>query len=187
MRVAGFVLCGLIVAGSALRAQSGTWPIALEALDLEPLAGDWFEVAKSGSWSHRRCTGNTRFHWTVTDARTVDVRSACTTASGEEVRRGRLRAPTGSHRGRLSVRFAPALFTWLPAIWNDYWVLAEDPDRAWLLVGDRARTRLSVLSRWVSLDEASLARAVHVARVRGFDVDLLAPVPQTSGSTWPVH
>lgn len=186
MRVAGLVLCGLIVAGSSLRAQSGTWPVALEALDLEPLAGDWFEIATSGSWSHRRCTADTRFTWTVTDARTIDVRSACTTPSGEHVRSGRMRAPSGSHRGRLSVRFAPALFAWLPAIWNDYWVLAEGPNRAWLLVGDRARTRLSVLSRWVSLDEASLARAVQVARVQGFDVDRLAPVRHTNRSPLPI-
>ena len=108
MRVVVLVLCGLVVAVSSLRAQSGKWPIALEALDLEPLAGD--------------------------------------------------------------LRFAPALFAWLPAIRHDYWVLAGDPSDRWLLVGDRARTRLSVLSRWVSLDEASLARALQVARVQGFDV-----------------
>lgn len=40
MRVVVLVLCGLVVAVSSLRAQSGKWPIALEALDLEPLAGD---------------------------------------------------------------------------------------------------------------------------------------------------
>ena len=187
MRVPGLVLCGLIVASTSVRAQSGAWPVALETLDLGPLAGDWFEVATSGSWSHRRCTADTRFTWIVTDARTIDVRSACTTPSGEQVRSGRMRAPLGSPRGRLSVRFAPALFAWLPTIWNDYWVLAEDRDHAWLLVGDRARTRLSVLSRWMSLDEASLARAVQVGRVQGFDVDRLAPVRQTSGSPTPIR
>lgn len=187
MRAMALILCGLIVAGGPLRAQSGRWPTALEALDLNLLAGEWFEVATSGSWSHRRCTADTRFHWTVTGARALDVRSACTTPSGEDVRKGRIRAPLGSHRGRLSVRFAPALFAWLPAVWNDFWVLAEDPDHAWLLVGDRERTRLSVLSRWVSLDEASLARAIRVARVQGFDVDRLAPVRQTSGASGPIR
>ncbi len=185
MRAVAMLLCGLLAATTSLRAQSGRWPTALETLDLEPLAGDWFEVATSGSWSHRRCTSDTRFHWVVTTTRSIDVRSACTTASGEEVRHGRIRAPRGAHLGRLSVRFAPALFAWLPATWTDYWVLAEAPDHAWLLVGDRARTRLSVLSRWVSLDEASLALAVQVARVQGFDVDRLALVRQTSGSTIP--
>ena len=186
MRAAALVVCGLIVASVPLRAQSGRWPIALEVLDLEPMAGDWFEVATSGSWSHRRCTADTRFHWTVTTARTIDVLSACTTPSGVELRHGLIRA-RGSHQGRLSVRFAPALFAWLPAIWTDYWVLAADQEHAWLLVGDRARTRLSVLSRWVSLDEASLARAVRVARVQGFNVDRLEPVRHTSGAPAPMR
>ncbi len=107
MRVVVLVLCGLVVAVSSLRAQSGKWPIALEALDLEPLAG--------------------------------------------------------------GLRFALALFASLPAIRNDDCVLAGDPSDRWLLVGNRAR--LWMLSRWVSLDEASLARALQVARVQGFDVD----------------
>lgn len=183
MRAAALALCGLLAATSSLRAQSGRWPTALEALDLEPLAGDWFEVATSGSWSHRRCTSDTRFRWVVISSRAIDVRSACTTPTGEEVRHGRIRALRGTHQGRLSVRFAPALFAWLPATWNDYWVLAEDREPAWLLVGDRARTRLSVLSRWISLDEASLARAVQVARVQGFDVDRLALVRQAGSPT----
>ena len=187
MRAVALVLCGLLAATSSLRAQSGRWPTALEALDLEPLAGDWFEVATSGSWSHRRCTSDTRFNWTVTDARTIDIRSACMTPSGEERRSGRIRAPSGPHRGRLSVRFAPALFAWLPAIWSDYWVLARDPGDRWLLVGDRARTRLSVLSRWVSLDEASLARALQMGRGQGFDVDRLVLVRQTGASYGPVR
>ena len=187
MRIAALVVCGLLATSVLLRAQSGRWPTALEVFDLEPLAGDWFEVATSGSWSHRRCTANTRFHWTVTNSRTIDVRSACTTPSGGERRHGQIRAPRGSHQGRLSVRFAPALFAWVPAIWTDYWVLAEAPEHDWLLVGDRARTRLSVLSRWVSLDEASLARAVQVARVQGFDVDRLAPVRSGSGPPAPIR
>lgn len=161
--------------------QSGTWPTAVEDLALEPLAGDWHEVATYGSWSHRRCTSETRFHWAVRDARTIDVRSACNSGAGEEVRTGRLRAPTGAHRGRLAARFAPAFFAWLPAVWSDHWVLAVGERRAWLLIGDRRRSRLSVLSRYAALDEASFAQALRQARVQGFDVDRLVAVQRPNG------
>lgn len=168
----------VVAAARPVCAQPGTWPTAVEQLDLQALAGDWYEAASYGSWSHRRCLADTRFAWTVRDVRTLDVRSACTTATGEETRSGRLRAPE-SHVGRLAVRFAPAILTWLPAAWSDHWVIAVDTESNWVLVGDRRRERLSLLSRWASPDEASMARAIGIARAQGFDVDRLAKVLQS--------
>jgi apolipoprotein D and lipocalin family protein len=176
---AALIVAGMAACVRTTAAQSDTWPAAVESLELAPLAGEWFEVATSGSWSHRRCVADTRFQWLVTDARTVEVRRSCTTPSGADSRRGRLRAREPSHPGRLAERFAPALMAWLPAAWNDHWVLAVGDGRAWLLIGDRRRERLSVLSRWVSLDEASLARAIGTARRQGFDVDRLVAVPHS--------
>jgi lipocalin len=98
MRVTGLVLCGPVVAGSSWRVQSATWPVAFEALEVEPLAGDWFEIATSGSATHRRCTADTRFTWTVIDARAIDVRNTCTMPFGEHDS-GRMRAPSGPDRG----------------------------------------------------------------------------------------
>jgi len=175
----GRVVAVLLIAVAAARptfAQSGTWPLTVEDLTLSPLAGNWHEVAAFGSWSHRRCVADTRFHWTVRDSRTVDVRSACTTTGGQEVRAGRLRAPAATHRGRLAVRFAPAFLGWLPAAWSDHWVLAVGDGQAWLLIGDRRRSKLSILSRFAVLDEASLAQAIGHARLQGFDVDRLVAV-----------
>lgn len=179
-RSAALLLLALVVARPA-SPQSTAWPTTVDDVALEALAGDWHEVATYGSWSHRRCTSDTRFHWVVRDPRTVDVRSVCTTASGREVRTGRLRAAAGSDRGRLSVRFAPAFFVWVPAVWSDHWVLAVGGAQAWMVIGDRRRSRLSVLSRFASLDEASLARAIQQARAQGFDVDRLVVVPQMEG------
>ncbi len=184
-RRAALVLLALALARPAFP-QSSTWPTAVEDLALEALAGDWHEVAAFGSWSHRRCTAGTRFYWNVRDAQTVDVRSACRTATGQEVRNGRLRAPGGAQRGRLSARFAPVFFAWLPAVWSDHWVLAVGEDRTWLLIGDRRRARLSVLSRFAVLDEASFAQAIRQARVQGFDIDRLAPVPHGDAGP-PLH
>lgn len=167
--------------------QTEPGPIAVEELSLLPLAGDWYEVATFGSWSHRRCTSDTRFHWQVRDSRTVDVRSACTTLAGQERRTGRLRAPTATHEGRLAVRFAPAFFGWLAAAWSDHWVLAIGDGQAWLLIGDRHRSRLSVLSRFAALDEASLAQAIRQARIQGFDIDRLVAVPHHDVGVVPVR
>jgi len=175
-RSMALLLLSLLVARPAWP-QSDTGPTTVEDLALEELAGDWHEVAAYGSWSHRRCTSDTRFHWEVRDSQTVDVRSVCTTAEGQEVRKGRLRAGVGSDGGRLAARFAPAFFAWVPGAWSDHWVLAVGKGQAWLLIGDRRRTRLSLLSRFVALDEASFARAIHQARAQGFDIDRLVAVP----------
>ncbi len=168
---------------STADAQPGPWPSVVEDLVLEPLAGDWHEVAAYGRWPHAQCTADTRFHWQVRDAGTIDVRRACTTATGEEVRLGRLRAADATARARLTARFAPAFFAWLPAVWTDHWVLATGNGKRWLLIGDRGRTRLSVLSRVAALDEASLARAIQQARGQGFDVDRLVSIPHRPPGT----
>ncbi len=91
------------------------------------------------------------------------------------MRLGRLRA-SGSSAARLEARFTPALFAWWPGAWSDHWVLAVGTNKEWLLVGDRDRTRLSVLARVAALNEAAFARAIHEARAQGFDVDRLVPI-----------
>lgn len=184
-RVLGVVVI-ILATAQIVSAQAGTWPTAVEELSLPSLAGQWYEVAAFGSWSHRRCNANTRFEWALRDSRTVDVRSSCATGTTQEVRTGRLRASAGTHRGRLAVRFAPAFLGWLPAAWSDHWVLAVGEEQRWLLIGDRRRSKLSVMSRFAVLDEASYAQAIRVARFQGFDVDRLVAVPQLGNSEQPV-
>lgn len=172
----------ILAAAQVVSAQPGTWPTAVDELSLPSLAGQWYEVAAFGSWSHRRCNANTRFEWTLRTPRTADVRSSCATGTGHEVRTGRLRASAGTHNGRLAVRFAPAFLGWLPAAWSDHWVLAVGEGQRWLLIGDRRRSKLSVMSRFAALDEASYAQAISVARNQGFDVDRMVAVPQLGSS-----
>lgn len=75
------------------------------------------------------------------------------------------------------MRFVPGVWGWFPAAWNDFWIVALGDRTRWFAVGDRHRKRLSVLSRTVSLDEASLAQAIARARAQGFAVDRLTSVP----------
>lgn len=173
---AAVLAIGITAIARAVAAQVAVAPVTADRLELPQLAGHWYEIATSGAWSHRRCVADTQFQWEVTSATTIAAQRTCATRSGPETKRGQLRARDASTPARLSVRFAPAVFSWVRATWHDHWVLAAPPDRQWLLIGDRQRERLSVLSRTVFLHEASLAIAIAHARSQGFDVDRLAPV-----------
>ncbi len=155
-------------------------PPVIPQLELPQLTGVWYEIATTGSWWHRRCVSDTRYRFEPLKGRDLRASSICTTARRVEEHRGRLRA-AGNGDGRLSIRFAPGIFGWLPVTWADFWIIAAGEDFGWLLIGDDSLERLSILSRTVALDEAAIARAVAVARRQGYDVERLAPMPHPSG------
>ena len=177
MRVTAACLLFALACPVLVRAQPAALPTALGTLQLESLAGEWHEIAAYGWWWQRRCVADTRYTWAVRGPRALDVRSSCKATTGVEMRSGRIRVSKSSP-GQLSARFAPAALSWLPGAWSDYWVIGRGEDPGWLLVGDRRRQRLAVLSRWVMLDEAALATAIAVARREGFETDRLLTVPQ---------
>jgi len=171
-----------LVGAAPATAGPGT-PSVVARLDIEVLAGEWYEVASTGTWWHRRCVADTRYAFEE-PGRSGSLRatSVCSTQEGTARFRGRLRAgPNGD--GRLSIRFTPSVLAWLPATWSDFWVLDAGAECEWLLVGDNKRERLLVLSRAVSLAEASLAQALAAARREGYDPDRLARVPHPAGPT----
>jgi lipocalin len=165
-------------------AQEASRPTAVERFDLAGLAGQWYEVANTGAWPHRRCLGNTRFTIDRPDGRAAAVVRSCTGRDGAELRRGRVRAPRDGS-GALGVHFAPGIFGWLPPVWSDHWVLAVGAEQRWVLLGDRRRRQLAIWARVVSLDEASLAEAIGAARRQGFDIEGLTPVPHSAAAIEP--
>jgi len=156
-------------------------PVAVARLELDRLAGDWFEVASTGSWWHRRCVADTRYRFRQPDARGVRVASACTTAGGPSFQRGRLRAGRNGD-GRLAIRFGPPLLGWLPATWSDFWVLATDAQMTWMLVGDNRGERLALVARTIVVDEAVFAQASVHARRHGYDAGRLTAVSHPAGA-----
>ncbi len=174
---AGLILLALALPMAA-SAQPGRWPAAVSTLELRALAGEWHEIAAFGWWWHRRCVADNHYAWTFMSMNSLEVQSSCTTLSGVERRVGRIRV-SGRAPGELSARFAPTTLAWLPGVWGDYWVFGHGESPEWLLVGDRRRRSLAVLSRWAVLDEAALAAAIAIGRRQGFEVDRLIAVPQT--------
>lgn len=182
MRTVAFAgVLTLLLGLEPLAGQSSQGPPTLEGFEPAQLSGHWHEVATTGSWAHRRCRADTEFDWRFDGPRTARMISTCSTSTGTEQKSGRLKAPPRGQPERLTGSFAPRFFAWLPAAREDYWVLAVGPDQSWVLLGDRARRRLSVLSRVAVLDEAAMASAIHAGRVLGFPTERLAPVAQRIG------
>lgn len=156
--------------GGAIPALAQSAPIA----QLPRFDGTWYEVASFGTWGQRQCSTGTIIELAARSATEATLRSRCRTASGLELRNGRVRAE--GDQGRWRARFAPRVFGWLPGTWGDFWVLGHDPELSWFVVGERGHQRLSIVSRTVALDEAALAHALVLARRAGFDVGRLVRV-----------
>lgn len=170
-----------ILSCAAAAGAQGT-PAVVPHVDAVSLAGEWYEIASTGTWWHRHCHANTRYRFDQPGPKGWRATSVCTTPRGLVVHRGRLRTGRAGD-GRLSIQFTPRLFAWLAATWSDFWVLATGDDGAWMLVGDNRRERLLIVSRTVMLDEAAIARAVAAARQQRYGLDRLALVPHPAGAT----
>jgi len=79
---------------------------------------------------------------------------------------------------KLKVRFAPAILSFLPAVWGDYWVLGLASDYSWATVGSPDRKYLWILGRRSSLGPEAYAAALAAATSNGFDVARLVRTEQ---------
>ncbi len=190
MRIVGSVLFGprsrggwiavLIAAvalagGTAAAAQDLPGPVqAIPSLDLERYAGLWHEVARLPNRFQSRCVGDVTASYELRDG-AIGVVNACRVADGTRIR-AEGRARLADHDGpasRLKVRFAPALLSFIPMVWADYWVLDLTDDYGAALVGTPDRRYLWILSRRPNLDAATYDRLVGTAARQGFDIERL--------------
>jgi apolipoprotein D and lipocalin family protein len=175
------------VAGGQERAPLDTVP----RVELGRYAGDWYEVARLPNRFQARCLGDVRASYTLrTDGR-IDVRNRCRTEEGAIDAHGVARVVDQNTNAQLKVRFAPALLSFLPMVWGDYWVIGLADDYSWAVVGSPDRKYLWILSRTAELNPAVLDRATGIARDRGFDVDRMLKTPNAKvrnaeGRTLPV-
>lgn len=174
-RLALLVAVWSVVITGALGAQERTGPVRpIGALDLERYAGRWHEVARLPNRFQSRCVGNVTATYEA-QGEGLRVVNECATADGGSIRaEGRARrADPSEPASRLKVRFAPALLSFLPIVWADYWVLDLTDDYGAALVGTPDRRFLWVLSRQPELDPATYERLVDTAARQGFDVTRL--------------
>lgn len=153
--------------------DSGPSPLAsVPDVDLARYAGRWYEVARLPNRFQARCASETTADYEVLADGTIRVVNACRDADGRIVRaEGRARlANRQGPSSKLKVRFAPAILSFLPMVWGDYWILDLTADYGAALVGTPDRKYLWVLSRTPQLDASIYGRLIATAAAQGFDV-----------------
>jgi apolipoprotein D and lipocalin family protein len=174
----------LSVAVHAMPAQSqGTSaaqpPATIASLDVPRYMGAWYEIAKFPNRFQRDCVSNTTATYSPLPDGRVKVVNRCRQADGsEKSAEGVARQPGGPGSPKLEVRFAPAILSFIPQVWGDYWVIDLDPDYRLAAVSDRKGDYLWILSRSKAVDKASLDALVARLAAQGLDVAKLEATPQ---------
>jgi apolipoprotein D and lipocalin family protein len=169
---------GLLVA-TLLAAWSGGPPDsqtvrAVDGVNLARYAGDWYEIARFPNRFQRRCAGDVLASYAVRTDGQVDVVNRCRGEDGLATEaRGRARVVDPRTSSKLKVRFAPALLSWLPLVWGDYWIVGLADDYSWAVVGSPDRKYLWILARTNALAGEPYERALASARSNGFPVERL--------------
>ncbi len=173
---------GLAVAGSAVNAQSRQpAPPVVDAVDLTRYAGVWYELGRLPFRFQRQCVGDVTAEYALRPDGRLDVINSCRTEKGTMSRAAgvaRVVSTDGSN-AKLEVRFAPAILSFIPAVWGDYWILDLAPDYSTAIVGTPDRKSLWILSRTPTVDEARYAALRDRAAALGYEADRIEPTRHT--------
>ena len=173
-------LLAVLMLAAALQSE----PVrTVNAVDLDRYLGDWFEIARLPNRFQRTCTGDVRATYARQPDGRIEVVNRCRTADNRVIdAKGVARVVDASSSAKLKVRFAPAVLSFLPFVWGDYWIVGLADDYSWSVVGSPDRAYLWILARTSTLEPARLDAARAAARANGFDIDRLAMTRHTSTS-----
>jgi apolipoprotein D and lipocalin family protein len=156
----------------SIPAQAELAPLkTVAAVDVPRYMGTWHEVAKYPNWFQRKCASSTQATYTLqTDGR-VQVLNRCKTAKGEWTEAlGAARQIGGPTSPQLKVRFAPAVLSFIPLVWGDYWIIDLDADYQWVVVSEPKREYLWILSRTPQMPAATYQALLAKLDKLGFDL-----------------
>ncbi len=149
-------------------------------IDLARYAGTWYEIARYPNRFQKQCAGNVTATYTLLDDGQIKVVNRCRNeegaveeASGRARRKSDAEPPT-----KLQVRFAPAILSFLPFVWGDYWIIDLASDYSYVAVGEPSRKYLWILSRAPRMDEAVYAGILVRLKAQQYDVSRLVRTNQ---------
>ena len=152
-------------------------------VDLQKYSGVWYEIARLPNKFQKDCVGDVTAEYTLQQDGQIKVVNSCREAGKPKPKKAEgIARIAEEHKGGnsiLEVRFAPAILSFLSAVWGDYRIIALDDKYRYALVGSNDRKYLWILSRTKALDDAIYKRLLAAAVERGFSVDQMIRTPQT--------
>jgi len=152
-----------------------------DSVDLSRYAGTWYEIARLPNKYQNDCMSDVSATYSLLGDGSVKVVNRCLKEHGEvSEAEGRAR-PASSHgpNTKLEVRFAPAILSFLPLVWGDYWIIDLASDYSYAVVGEPDRKYLWVLARSKEMDEATLNEILAAAKNQGYDLTTMIRTKHT--------
>lgn len=148
-------------------------------LDVQRYMGTWYEIARYPNRFERKCAGFTTATYTAMPDGTVKVENRCRLEDGSmNVAEAVARQVGPADSPRLKVRFAPALLSFIPLVWADYWVIDIDRHYTLAAVSEPGRDYLWILSRTPKVEKPALDALLARLSGQGFDPRRLVYTPQ---------
>lgn len=175
--IAPFLIVLSVHAGAA---DAPAQPLAtIAALDVPRYMGTWYEIAKFPNRFQKKCTGFTKATYSSLADGTLQVVNRCRTDNGTtDEAIGAARQVGRPDSPKLKVRFAPAILSFLPMVWGNYWVIDLDSGYRLAAVSEPKREYLWILARTPKVDKASYDALVARLAAQGLDVSKLVPTRQ---------
>lgn len=177
--LAALALAGLCV-GQALAADAVRPLQPIESLTVPRYMGVWYEIAKFPNEFQKKCVGDTTATYDLNEDGRVQVVNRCRTTDGKtDAADGVARQLGGATSPKLKVRFAPAILSFIPMVWGDYWVIDLDEKYQLSAVSEPKREFLWILSRTPQVEPAAYDALLTRLTAQGLDVSKLVRTPQT--------
>jgi apolipoprotein D and lipocalin family protein len=177
--LASVVLVGMKAWAASKEANPRSDLATIPSLDLPRYLGEWYEIAKFPNRFQRKCAGFTKATYTALPDGRVQVENRCRLADGRtDLATGVARQVGGADSPRLKVRFAPALLSFIPQVWGDYWIIDLDRGYGLAAVSEPGRDYLWILARTPTVGKPAYDALVARLSGQGLDVRKLVRTPQ---------
>jgi apolipoprotein D and lipocalin family protein len=175
------LLLGVVGARAYAAAGAGEQPLStIASIDVSRYLGTWYEIANFPNRFQKQCASDTSATYGLLDDGRIRVVNRCRKADGsEDAVEGVARQVGGPASPKLEVRFAPAILSFIPLVWGDYWVIDLDADYQLSAVSEPSRKYLWILSRTRHVDPAVYGALLKRLAAQGFDTSKLVPTPHS--------